>query len=315
MSDDKIRIVAVAGPTASGKTALSVRLAKYYSGEIISADSMQIYKGMSIATAKPTKDEMQGIPHHLMDLLEPRESFSVSQYVKLAHEKAAEITARGNLPIICGGTGLYMRSFLENISFSEEETDESLRAALMEQYRTRGGQAMIEYIRTFDPETAQKLLPSNSKRIIRAIEIYKLTGKTMSRQILESRSEPSPYDIAAIGITYADRQKLYDRINKRVDIMMKNGLLEEAESFYKSEIGNTASAAIGYKELKPYLDGEVSLEQAVDKLKQETRHYAKRQLTWFKRDKYIKWIEADKCSDVYNEAVKIIDECFCKVSD
>ena len=315
MSDDKIRIVAVAGPTASGKTALSVRLAKYYSGEIISADSMQIYKGMSIATAKPTKDEMQGIPHHLIDFLDPRESFSVSQYVKLAHEKAAEITARGNLPIICGGTGLYMRSFLENISFSEEETDESLRAALMEQYRTRGGQAMIEYIRTFDPETAQKLLPSNSKRIIRAIEIYKLTGKTMSRQILESRSEPSPYDIAAIGITYADRQKLYDRINKRVDIMMKNGLLEEAESFYKSEIGDTASAAIGYKELKPYLDGEVSLEQAVDKLKQETRHYAKRQLTWFKRDKYIKWIEADKCSDVYNEAVKIIDECFCKVSD
>lgn len=307
MGNDKIRLIAVVGPTASGKTELAVRLAEYYGGEVISADSMQIYTGMTIATAKPTEEEMREIPHHLMDFLDPKEKFSVSEYVELAHKAAKDISERGKLPILCGGTGLYVRSFLENVKFSDEVIDEGLREELNRQYRNDGAEAMIEYIRTFDPETAEKLHPSNVKRIIRAIEIYRTTGVTMSESIRNSRNVPSPYDFTAIGITYADRQKLYDRINKRVDIMLKNGLVDEAKAFYAADIGNTAAAAIGYKELKPYLDGEVSLEQAAEHLKQETRHYAKRQLTWFRRDEYINWIEADKCDDVFEEAIRIAE--------
>ena len=284
--NDKIRIIAVVGPTASGKTALAVQIAKKYGGEIISADSMQIYKGMDIATAKPTEEEKQGIPHHLMDFLEPTESFSVSQYVDLAHRAAVDISSRGRLPVLCGGTGLYVRSFLENITFAQEDTDPALREEIAGRYETLGGQALIDHIRSFDPVTAEKLLPSQRKRIIRVIELYESTGRTMSQQLEDSRKEPSPYDVTAIGLTCADRQKLYDRINRRVDIMLSQGLLEEARQFYAGYKGQTASAAIGYKELKPYLDGEISLEQAVEKLKQETRHYAKRQLTWFRRDEY-----------------------------
>ena len=305
--NDKIRIIAVVGPTASGKTALAVQIAKKYGGEIISADSMQIYKGMDIATAKPTEEEKQGIPHHLMDFLEPTESFSVSQYVDLAHRAAVDISSRGRLPVLCGGTGLYVRSFLENITFAQEDTDPALREEIAGRYETLGGQALIDHIRSFDPVTADKLLPSQRKRIIRVIELYKSTGRTMSQQLEDSRKEPSPYDVTAIGLTCADRQKLYDRINRRVDIMLSQGLLEEARQFYAGYKGQTASAAIGYKELKPYLDGEISLEQAVEKLKQETRHYAKRQLTWFRRDEYIRWIETDKCADILSEAEKIID--------
>ncbi len=305
MSSEKKKLVVVVGPTASGKTALAVKLAQHYGGEVISADSMQIYKGMTIATAKPTPDEMQGIPHHLIDFLEPSESFSVSEYVKLANKAAEDILSRGKLPILCGGTGLYVRSFLENVQFSEEESDPSLREELIKRYKTEGGEKLIEEIRTFDPKTAEKLLPSNSKRIIRAIEIYRLTGVTMSESVKRSKSVPLPYDFMALGITYADRQKLYDRINQRVDIMIKNGLLEEAIEFFASDIGNTAAAAIGYKELKPYLDGEVSFEEAAEHLKMETRRYAKRQLTWFRRDEYIRWIEADRCDDVLKEAVKL----------
>ena len=305
--NDKIRIIAVVGPTASGKTALAVQIAKKYGGEIISADSMQIYKGMDIATAKPTEEEKQGIPHHLMDFLEPTESFSVSQYVDLAHRAAVDISSRGRLPVLCGGTGLYVRSFLENITFAQEDTDPALREEIAGRYETLGGQALIDHIRSFDPVTADKLLPSQRKRIIRVIELYESTGRTMSQQLEDSRKEPSPYDVTAIGLTCADRQKLYDRINRRVDIMLSQGLLEEARQFYAGYKGQTASAAIGYKELKPYLDGEISLEQAVEKLKQETRHYAKRQLTWFRRDEYIRWIETDKCADILSEAEKIID--------
>ncbi|MBQ8134537.1 MAG: tRNA (adenosine(37)-N6)-dimethylallyltransferase MiaA [Clostridia bacterium] len=305
MSSEKKKLIAVVGPTASGKTALAVKLAQHYDGEVISADSMQIYKAMTIATAKPTPDEMQGIPHHLIDFLEPSESFSVSEYVKLANKAAEDILSRGKLPILCGGTGLYVRSFLENVQFSEEESDPSLREELIKRYKTEGGEKLIEEIRTFDPKTAKKLLPSNSKRIIRAIEIYRLTGVTMSESVKRSKSVPLPYDFMALGITYADRQKLYDRINQRVDIMIKNGLLEEAVEFFASDIGNTAAAAIGYKELKPYLDGKVSFEEAAEHLKMETRRYAKRQLTWFRRDEYIRWIEADCCHDIFQEAIKL----------
>lgn len=305
--DNKTRLIAIVGATASGKTSLSIELAKKYNGEIVSADSMQIYKGMDIATAKPTKEEMQGIPHHLIDFLSPTENFSVSEYVTLAKGAIDDITQRGKLPILCGGTGLYVRSLVENVKFSEEKTDEKLREELNERYKKEGGKILLKELAEFDEETAKTLHPHNGKRIIRAIEIYRTTGITMAQHIKNSKNEPSPYDLTAIGITYADRQKLYDRINLRVDIMMKNGLLKEAEDFYSRYNSNTASAAIGYKELKPYLDGEVTLETAVEKLKQETRHYAKRQLTWFRRDEYINWIEADKCTDILAKACEIIE--------
>lgn len=305
--ENKKRLIAVVGPTASGKTSLSIELAKKYDGEIISADSMQIYTGMNIATAKPTKEEMQGIVHHLMDFLPPTESFSVSEYVTLAKQVAEDIFSRGKQPIICGGTGLYFNSFVDNVKFSEEKIDEKLRAKLNERYKNEGGEVLLKELAEFDEETAKTLHPSNNKRIIRAIEIYRTTGITMSEHIRRSKLEPLPYNLTAIGLTYADRQKLYDRINLRVDIMLENGLLEETKNFYSQHIGNTASLAIGYKELKPYLDGEAALKEAVEKLKQETRRYAKRQLTWFRRDRRINWIEADKCDDVFAQACRIID--------
>ena len=312
MAEKKSNIIAVVGPTASGKTDLAIRLAKHFGGEIISADSMQIYTGMSIATAKPEKNEMQGIPHHLMDFLDPKEKFSVSQYCEMADIAARDILSRGKVPVLCGGTGLYVRSFLENIQFAEEKVDEVRRAELNRIYETEGGEKLLDYLRTFDPETAGKLLPANSKRIIRAIEIYETTGKTMSQQIAESHAVPSPYKAAVIGITYADRQVLYDRINRRVEIMLEKGLVQETREFYASDIGNTAAAAIGYKELKPWLDGEITFAEAVEKLKQETRHYAKRQLTWFKKDEHIHWIYADRTDDIFRESVEIIEREFDK---
>lgn len=307
MNNEKIKLLAVVGPTASGKTELAVRLAQHYNGEIISADSMQIYKGMDIATAKPTEEEKHGIVHHLMDFLDPDTEFSVSDYTELAHKAASDISSRGKLPILCGGTGLYVRSFLENIKFSEEETNIKLRNELNHRYNEEGGEKLLEYLSGFDPETASSLVPQNGKRIIRAVEIYMTTGITMSEHIRRSRLIPSPYDYTVIGLTYSDRQILYDRINKRVDMMIKNGLIKETKEFYGINAGNTASAAIGYKELKPYLDGKITLPEAVENLKKATRHYAKRQLTWFRRDKYINWIYADKCKDVFYEAKRIYD--------
>lgn len=305
---DNNRIIAVVGPTASGKTALAVELALKYNGEVISADSMQIYKGMSIATAKPDEAEMKGVRHHLMDFLDPKESFSVSDYVKLANETAKDIIKRGKLPVLCGGTGLYIRSFIENIQFTEEKSDLDLRRELNIRYINEGGERLIEELREFDPETAERLHPSQSKRIIRAIEVYRLTGITMAEAVKSSKAVPSPFDFTVLGLTFFDRQKLYDRIDRRVDKMIESGLVDEARRFYGSDIGSTARAAIGYKELKAYIEGEESLEEAVDRLKLETRHYAKRQLTWFRRDKYINWIEADKTKNIVDEAVRIINE-------
>ena len=302
---NKPRILAVVGPTASGKTALAVELALRFNGEVISADSMQIYKGMSIATAKPDENEMKGIRHHLIDFLEPTETFSVSDFVNLADRTAKDILSREKLPVLCGGTGLYIRSFVENIQFTEEKSDPALREELNRRYKNEGGEKLIEELSEFDPETAQKLHPSQSKRIVRAIEIYRLSGITMSEAVRRSRSVPSPYDFTIICITYADRQKLYDRIDRRVDMMLEKGLIEEAKAFYRSAAGCTACAAIGYKELKPYLDGNCFLEEAVQRLKQETRHYAKRQLTWFRKDNNINWIEADKTADITEEAYRI----------
>ena len=305
-------MIAVVGATASGKTSLAIKIAQEYNGEIISADSMQIYKGMDIATAKATEEEKCGIPHYLMDFLSPTELFSVSEYVEMARNTINDILSRGKVPIVCGGTGLYIRSLVENIRFSPEQADENLRNHLNERYEKEGGEVLLQELAEFDPEIAKTLHPSNNKRIIRAIEIYQTTGITMSEHIRNSKNIPSPYEWTLIGITFADRQKLYDRINLRVDIMLEQGLLDETREFYRENKGKTATGAIGYKELKPYLDGEMSLEQAVENLKQVTRNYAKRQLTWFKKDTDINWIYADKCRDIFEEADKILSARFTK---
>lgn len=302
----KKKLVAIVGPTASGKTALAIELAKRYDGEVVSADSMQIYKGMEIASAKPTEEEMQGIPHHLMGFLDPSETFSVSDFVRLATESIEDILDRGKLPIVCGGAGLYIRSLLDNVTFTAEEPDEALRKELNARYEAEGGEALLAELASFDPETAAKLSPNDGKRIVRAIEIYRTTGITMSEQVSLSKLTPSPYDVTVIGLTFADRQNLYDRINRRVDEMLLRGLLPEADKFYSTEKSVTSSAAIGYKELKPYLDGKITLDAATEKLKMESRRYAKRQITWFKRDEYIHWIEVDRCENVVTEAEKIL---------
>ena len=306
------KVIAVVGATASGKTSLAIKIAQKYDGEVISADSMQIYKGMNIATAKPDKEEMCGISHHLMDFLSPEKTFSVSQYVDMAKEKINDILSRGKVPVVCGGTGLYIRSLVENVRFSPHDSDEKLRNELNDRYEKEGGEVLLRELAEFDEETANTLHPSNNKRIIRAIEIFKTTGITMSEHIRDSKNIPSPYDWTVIGLAFADRQKLYDRINARVDIMLEAGLLDEAREFYREHKGKTATGAIGYKELKPYLDGEMSLDEAVERLKQVTRNYAKRQMTWFKKDEYINWIYADKCRDVFEEAEKILSLRFTK---
>ena len=312
--DNKIKLLAVAGPTASGKSDLAVELAKKFGGEVISCDSMQIYKHMSIATAKPTEEDMEGIPHHLVDFLEPSERFSVADFVELASKSAEEISASGKLPILCGGTGLYFNSFIDGLSFTDAGVDEDYRRELEERARVEGAEALLEELETLDPETAQKLHPNNLKRIIRALEHYKLSGKTITQQNKESRKTPSKYEALILAIGFHDRQKLYDRINLRVDKMLEAGIVKEAEWYFSEQNLATASAAIGYKELKPYFDGECSLEEAVESLKKETRHYAKRQLTWFRRDERTHWLYADdEEKSVFEQACDIIEkESFLK---
>lgn len=307
----KIKIVVIAGPTASGKTALAVELAKRFSGEVVCADSMQIYKGMDIATAKPTASEMQGIPHHLVDFLDAGESFSVADYVGLAHKAVSEVHERGNLPIICGGTGLYISSLIENISFGEGESNESLREELKKLAQEKGGGHLLEMLREFDPHTAARLHENNLSRIIRAIEIYKTTGKTMSEQIAESKLSGSPYDVCMIGLDYKNREVLYERIGRRVECMLEIGLLEETERVLRDPCLKTSRQAIGYKELAPYFAGEADLQSCIECLKQSTRRYAKRQLTWFRRCAGMNWIYPDELGSAdkaVEKAAEIIDK-------
>lgn len=302
------KVIAVVGPTASGKTELAIKLAERYNGEIISADSMQIYKGMNIATAKPTKEEKNGITHHLIDFLDLDEEFSVSEYTKLASKITDDVLSRGKTPLLCGGTGLYIRSFIENLQMFDESVDPKLREELNNRYKKEGGEKLINELANFDPETAAQLHPSNSKRIIRALELYLKTGLTMSEQIKKSKEIPSPYNWIVIGLCYVDRTKLYERINLRVDNMIEAGLIDEARDFYSKPKGKTAVAAIGYKELLPYFEGKCSLEESIETLKRATRRYAKRQITWFRRDKYINWIEADMVDNVFETAIEMTDK-------
>ena len=302
-------VVAVVGPTASGKTALSVALAKALGGEVISADSMQIYRSMDVATAKPTAEEMQGVTHHLIDFLEPGESFSVARYCELAKAAIADIRGRGRLPILCGGTGLYVDSLLNNVRFGEQESDPALRAAITAELEQKGIDVMLDKLRTFDPESADRLAEGrNPKRIIRCFEVYRSTGMTQTELNRRQLSAESPYRAIRLGLTAADREFLYERINRRVDLMLENGLLDEARAFYRGGYGETAAAAIGYKELLPYLHGEADLESCIESLKRATRRYAKRQLTWFRRDENTRWFEIDKMSfdEIKAEAITYI---------
>ena len=305
----KQKVIAVIGPTASGKTALSVEIAKRFGGEIISADSMQIYKYMDIATAKPTEDEKQGIPHHLMDFVEPSESFSVARFCELATKAINDIADRGKLPVIAGGTGLYVDSLLNGMQFEDQQINQVLRTSLSMELQEKGIDHMLDVIRAFDPASAERLsVERNPKRIIRCIEVYRLTGTTQTELNELQQRYDAPYDALKIGLSALDREYLYDRIDRRVDLMMENGLLEEARRFYDDDFGSTASAAIGYKELLPYLKGEQELEICVGNLKRATRRYAKRQQTWFKRDPAVHWFNIDELSleDIKSKAEELI---------
>ncbi len=291
-------VVVVCGPTASGKTALGVELARALDGEIISADSMQIYKGMDIASAKPSKEEMHGVPHHLMGFLEPFENFSVAQYVTLAHEVISDIASRGKLPIVVGGTGLYINSLIDDISFEHSECDYEYRQELRRTAAEKGNAYLLSMLREVDKQTAHTLHENNLSRIIRALEVYKTTGRTMTELRTLSRAKPSRYNPCMIMPDY-DRAVLYERINRRVDIMLASGLIDEAREFLSRGYTSTASQAIGYKELSPYFDGSAPLDECVENLKAETRRYAKRQFTWFNRDDRIHKISVGEGNNFY----------------
>lgn len=319
----KQKVLAIVGATASGKTALGVVLAKKYDGEIISADSMQIYKGLDVTTAKPTQDEMQGIPHHCMDFLPRTSNFSVADYVKLAREKIAEIASRGKLPVMVGGTGLYIDSVLNGMIFTEipgkdqnmasleiEKITESLEFSGMTQQQQ--AQALHEMLRELDPEAAEKIHPNNVVRVKRALQVCLTTGGTFTEYQAKNRAQESPYDCFYLGLDYENRQDLYDRINARVLNMLQTGMLEEVRTAYSETLNHsagTAAMAIGYKELIPYLEHKEDLEQAIARIQQETRRYAKRQLTWFRRNAQIQWLKLDKndeLQEISEKAEKMI---------
>lgn len=310
--ENSIKVISIVGPTASGKTKLAVKLARRFNGEIVSADSMQIYKGMQIATAKPTADETEGIKHHLIDFVSPNEIYSVAMFVKDASRCIADINSRGKLPFIVGGTGLYVDSLLNNITFRDEQRDEKLSLELYKIYEEQGIDKLLEMLSEFDIDSANRLKAErNPKRIIRAIEFYKTTGITITEQNEKSKLVKSPFNPIKIGINYKDRAKLYERINKRVDLMLENGLLDEAKDVLSNKLSFTSVKAIGYKELIPYFNGEKTLDECVEKLKMETRRYAKRQITWFKRDLDINWLYADEYNsfeELLAHAVEIINK-------
>lgn len=307
---NRIPVIAVVGPTASGKSDLAVEICLRCNGEAVSADSMQIYKGLDISTAKPSEEEKKGIPHHMMDFLDNTESFSVAEYQQLAGECIRDIHSRGKLPVIVGGTGLYIDTLLNNIQLTEDSFDEKVRENLLSRVEKEGVESLLAELQKIDPEYASKMHPNNVKRIVRALEVWYSSGVTMTQQIENSHAE-SPYDVCFIGLDATDRDFLYERINRRVSIMLENGLEAEAADYLSQKNTATSSQAIGCKELKPYFDGEISLAQAADNLRQATRRYAKRQLTWFRRNKEINWIMIDKYAskqEMVEKAIEIINE-------
>ena len=313
-ANHKIKILAVVGSTASGKTALSIALAKALCGEVVSCDSMQIYRRMDIGTAKPTKEEMDGVVHHLLDFVEPDTPFSCAEYVFLAKKTVEEIHGREKIPVFCGGTGLYLDSFLRGGGFDETETDPALRESLFAFAAEHGNHALHERLAQVDPESAAAIHENNVKRVVRALEIFESTGETKTEMDRRSRTLESPYDACVIGLRYQNRDILYDRIDRRVDMMLEMGLLEETKSLMEQgvfERNSTAAQAIGYKELLGYLRGEVGLAESVESLKRATRRYAKRQITWFGAKDYVRWVDADRdgrmrsFEEIFEEALAI----------
>ena len=289
----KPTVIVIGGPTASGKSNLAVELAKKIDGEIISADSMQIYKDMNIGTAKITEEEMQGIPHYMIDIVSPEERYSVSEYKKEAEKAIEEILKKGKMPIIVGGTGLYIESLIYGIEFQQEEFDEEYRKKLDNIAEKEGREKLYEEAKIIDPKAMEKIRKNDRKRIIRVLEIYHKTGKTKTEQEIESRKKEVKYNYKLFAINF-DREKLYSRIEQRIDQMIENGLIQEVEDIKKKyNKFPTAMQGLGYKEVVEYLENKITKEEMLEKLKKETRHYAKRQLTWFRKYKEIIWLEGE----------------------
>lgn len=303
---EKPKVIVICGPTASGKTALSIELAKRINGEVVSADSMQIYKDMDIGSAKVTKEEMQGIKHYLVDCVSPDERYSVANYKLDAKKAIEEILKKGKTPIVVGGTGLYIDALIYEIEYQDIKINESYRKELESIKQNQGLEVLYERALKIDPEAMKKISPNDSKRIMRVLEIYEATGKNKTEQETESRLKEIPYNYKVFAITM-DREKLYERINKRVDIMIENGLIEEVKELLKKyKEFPTAMQALGYKEVKEYLDGELTKQEMIDKIKQESRRYAKRQLTWFRKNKQTIWI--DGLNDMQKNINIILEE-------
>lgn len=316
----KIPILCVVGPTASGKSALALELAARLGGEIVSCDSMQVYRRMDVGTAKPTQEEQARVPHHLVDIVEPDTAFSCAEYVTVANRVIADVSARGGLPIVCGGTGLYLDALLRGSGFEENRGDPALRESLFAFAEQNGNHALHERLRAVDPESANAIHENNVKRVVRAIEIYELTGMTKSESDRRSRMGDSPYAATVLGLRYEPREILYERIDRRVDAMLAEGLCEETERLLREgvfEKNSTAAQAIGYKELLGYFAGTQTLEEAVAELKGATHRYAKRQMTWFGAKQYVHWIDMVDSGrvisrdEVLERAQMLIDTASC----
>ena len=289
----KNKVIVICGPTASGKTALSIALAKQINGEIVSCDSMQIYKDMDIGTAKPTTEEMQGIKHYLIGYVSPEERYSVADYKIDAKKAIKEIIEKGKMPIVVGGTGLYLDSLIYEIEYQDIKLDEEYRKKLEKEVEEKGLKELYEKAKQIDEKAIEKISPNDKKRILRILEIYHATGKTKTEQEIESRKKEVEYDYKVYALNW-DRQKLYDRINKRVDIMIEQGLIEEVKQILdKYDTFPTAMQGLGYKEVVEYLEGKLTKEEMIEKIKMETRRYAKRQLTWFRKNKQTIWLNAE----------------------
>lgn len=302
------KVIVIAGPTATGKTALSVKLAKLFGGEVVSADSVQIYKGLNIGSAKPTEEEMQGVPHHMIDILEPDESYSVANYCAQTKEIIFQILSRGHVPILAGGTGLYISSLVNNVSFAEEKPDDkSVREELLKELLEKGKEAMHEKLALIDPDAAAAIHPNNTKRVIRALEVFEKTGKTLTEQNAASKKEKSPFHFILCALS-CEREILYDRINRRVDQMVEEGLLEEVKALLAQGLSTSDQSmqGIGYKETVSFLEGALNWTECIEKIKQSSRNYAKRQLTWFRRGDY-KWFDITS-ETLYEEIRSYIGE-------
>ena len=309
---EKPLLIAVVGATASGKSALGAEIAAEYGGEVISSDSMQLYQGLDIATAKPTAEEMCGVPHHLISVLPPDHACSVAEYVCMAREKIAELLSRGRLPVVVGGTGLYADSLLDNIQFPDIPADDALRERLHREAETAGNAEMLRRLAECDPETAARLHENNLRRIIRALEVYALTGSPLSEHARRSRAVPPPWNVLRIGIAFTERAQLYERIRSRVAQMCERGLADEVREEYGSgRRRDTAAMAIGYKELLPWVRGEEAFADGIERVRRETCRYAKRQETWFRRNAQINWIFRDEnCEkrEIFSTSQKIIEK-------